>query len=55
MDNIDNLTAKEEETLRFPLSMSQASRDLDKKGMPCTTFDCIFNIDVVKQVGGPRG
>ncbi|QDZ25799.1 PIH1 domain-containing protein [Chloropicon primus] len=38
-----------DESLRFPLSLSDASYDLDKQGKPCTTFDCIFNSDVLKQ------
>ena len=38
-----------DESLRFPLSLSDAAYDLDKQGKPCTTFDCIFNLDVLKQ------
>lgn len=38
------------ETLRFPLSMTPARSDTDKKGEPCTTFDCCLNMDVIKQV-----
>ena len=36
-------------SFRFPLSLSDAVYDLDKAGQPCTTFDCIFNLDVLKQ------
>ena len=35
--------------LRFPLSVSDARNELDKKGAPCTTYDAVFNDDVVKQ------
>ena len=38
-----------DESLRFPLSLSDASYDLDKQGKQCTTFDCIFNQDVLQQ------
>ena len=35
--------------LRFPLSVSDARNELDKKGTPCTVYDAVFNLDVVKQ------
>ena len=35
--------------LRFPLSVSDARNELDKKGSPCTVYDAVFNDDVVKQ------
>jgi hypothetical protein len=35
--------------LRFPLSVSDARNELDKKGSPCTVYDAVFNADVVKQ------
>jgi hypothetical protein len=38
------------EALRFPLSMTPPMPDMDKKGEPCTVFDCCLNIDVIKMV-----
>ena len=35
--------------LRFPLSVSDARNELDKKGLACTVYDAVFNDDVVKQ------
>ena len=35
--------AEPSESLRFPLSLSDPVNDLDKKGEPCTVFDCALN------------
>lgn len=37
------------EGLRFPLSASEARSEFDKKGVPSTVFDVVFNEDIVKQ------
>ncbi|KAK3275296.1 hypothetical protein CYMTET_16565 [Cymbomonas tetramitiformis] len=37
------------DALRFPLSMAEPKNDFDKKGEPCTVFDVVFNLDVIKQ------
>jgi len=47
--NVDNLSEGQADTLRFPLSLGPARTDLDRKGAPCTTYDVIFNLDVIKQ------
>ena len=49
MERLNKAEVSPDESLRFPLSLSDASYDLDKAGQPCTTFDCIFNLDVLKQ------
>jgi hypothetical protein len=54
LDNLDNLSEADAETLRFPLSCSDARRDVDKKGEACTTVDCIFNLDAMKQAAAAR-
>ncbi len=46
--------AAPDESLRFPLSLSEPRNDLDRKGEPCTVFDCAFNADVVKQAAAHR-
>jgi len=46
--------AAPDESLRFPLSLSEPRNDLDRKGEPCTVFDCAFNADVVKQATAHR-
>ena len=46
--------AEPSESLRFPLSLSDPVNDLDKKGEPCTVFDCALNGDVVKQAMAPQ-
>ena len=45
--NLDDPEATQH--LRFPLSVSDARNELDKKGAPCTVYDAVFNADVVKQ------
>ena len=45
--NLDDPEATQH--LRFPLSVSDARTELDKKGAPCTVYDAVFNADVVKQ------
>ena len=45
--NLDDPEATQH--LRFPLSVSDARNELDKKGAPCTVYDAVFNDDVVKQ------
>eukprot|EP00798_Chlamydomonas_sp_ICE-L_P025828 gene25828-11504_t len=49
LENVDNLSDAEADTLRFPLSMGQAKNEVDKKGEHCTSFDCILNADVIQQ------
>jgi hypothetical protein len=44
------LESVQAEALRFPLSMTPAMPDVDKKGEHCTVFDCCMNIDVIKMV-----
>jgi len=46
--------AAPDESLRFPLSLSEPQNDLDRKGEPCTVFDCAFNADVVQQAVAHR-
>lgn len=50
---LENTKSKQDasfqDALRFPLSCSDPREDSDKKGEPCSIFDCIFNVDVVKQ------
>ena len=41
--------------LRFPLSVGDARNELDKSGHPCTTYDAVFNDDVVAQAMAHRG
>ena len=45
--NLDDPEATQH--LRFPLSVSDARNELDKKGAPCTVYDAVFNADGVKQ------
>ena len=49
LSKLESADIKPDESLRFPLSLSDAVYDLDKQGAPCTTYDCIFNLDVLKQ------
>ena len=42
------------ESLRFPLSLSDVRYDLDKRGEPCSCFDCVFNSDVLAQAMAVR-
>ncbi|KAJ9522871.1 hypothetical protein QJQ45_023658 [Haematococcus lacustris] len=55
LDNVDSLTDAQQESLRFPLSMTPPQPDVDKKGAACTTFDCCLNEDVIKTAALHRG
>lgn len=46
---LEDASISPDESLRFPLSLGEQVYDLDKKGQPCSCFDCVFNSDVVKQ------
>ena len=35
------------EAVRFPVSLGEARNDLDKKGVPCTVYDVVFNDEVI--------
>ncbi|KAJ9523113.1 hypothetical protein QJQ45_023905, partial [Haematococcus lacustris] len=55
LDNVDSLTDAQQESLRFPLSMTPPQPDVNKKGAACTTFDCCLNEDVIKTAALHRG
>ena len=51
LENRDGAGADSDmEALRFPLSCGRPRQDVDKKGQPCISIDCILHSDVVKQV-----
>lgn len=47
LDNLGDEAAVE--PLRFPLSVGEPVYDLDKSGTPCTVYDIVFNLDIMKQ------
>ena len=42
------------DVLRLPLSMGPPRNDLDHNKECCTTMDCIFHIDILKQAESYR-
>eukprot|EP00884_Botryococcus_braunii_P008127 jgi/Botrbrau1/17315/Bobra.0015s0064.2 len=54
LEKLGNEEEGDAESLRFPLSLGEARPDQDHKGDLCTSVDCIFNEDVVKQAQSYR-
>ncbi|KAG2433462.1 hypothetical protein HXX76_008519 [Chlamydomonas incerta] len=49
-----NMSPGEVEALRFPLACGAPRADTDRKGLPCTAIDVVFNSDVVRAAAAAR-
>lgn len=54
MQEDSELSAEQSQALRIPLSLSEERSDHDKHGAPCTVFDCIFAVEVMKEAAAFR-